>query len=71
MQVAVELAQVHHIVLVVGIALVVDTVLVVDTAHTVDAFLVVAAPLMNLFNIIIFISHIQISINIYDDSLSD
>jgi hypothetical protein len=52
MQVAMELAQVHHIVLVVGIALVVDTALVMDTAHTVDMFLVVAAPLMNLFNIV-------------------
>jgi hypothetical protein len=52
MQVTVELAQVHHIVLVVGIAHRVDTALVVDTAHTVDTFLVVAAPLMNLFNIV-------------------
>ena len=55
---AVEPAHVYHIVLVVGVAhrvdsaLVVDTILVVDTAHTVDTFLVVAAPLMNLFNIV-------------------
>jgi hypothetical protein len=64
MQVAVEPAHVYHIVLVEGVArrvdsalvvdtvLVVDIVLVVDTAHTVDIFLVVAAPLMNLFNIV-------------------
>jgi type VI protein secretion system component VasA len=37
---------------VVGIALVLDAALVVDTAHAVDTFLVVAAPLMNLFNIV-------------------
>jgi UDP-N-acetylglucosamine transferase subunit ALG13 len=52
MQVAVELAQVHHIVLVVDTALVLDAALVVDTAHAVDTFLVAAAPLMNLFNIV-------------------